>query len=498
MTDEIQLMANPACEVAPSLRDLLAVVFRQRRLVIGTFATIFLSVFLYGVIAPQYQSEMKILVRRGRVDPVVAPTPSQAELVHTGVAEEDLNSEVELLRDDEILGAIVNSAGPKKFSWLHPWDDEQESTARAIRRLKKRLTVEPLRKTSLIDVTYECSDRQVPARVLHALAGAYLERHAQVHRPSGESGFFDQQIAQSRQALEQAESQLVDFTRTSGVVAATFERDAALRQWSEAEEDQRQSTVSIATTAELIAKLQAKLGRLPERSVTLMKESDNPELMEKLKSRLLELELARTELLVKYDPAHRTVRQFDDEIAQAKAAIASAEQEPVREKASDNDVNHEWATSELLKHQVDLSGMQAHAAEEGRLLEHYRTSASELTEKAIQQERLMDNMKDAEQTYLLYVNKREEARIGDALDRGGILNVAIAEDPTEPALPQLSILGFAAIGVLAGGVVGIGAAFGNDYLNPAFRTPDEVLAYLRSPVLASLPRNPERRLSGRL
>jgi capsular polysaccharide biosynthesis protein len=33
-----------------------------------------------------------------------------------------------------------------------------------------------------------------------------------------------------------------------------------------------------------------------------------------------------------------------------------------------------------------------------------------------------------------------------------------------------------------------GLAFAADYLDPAFRTPDEVIAYLGAPVLASLPR----------
>jgi len=55
------------------LRDLLAVVFRQRRLALFSFVAVFFAVVLYGLIAPPYQSEMKVLVRRGGVDPVVTP-----------------------------------------------------------------------------------------------------------------------------------------------------------------------------------------------------------------------------------------------------------------------------------------------------------------------------------------------------------------------------------------------------------------------------------------
>jgi hypothetical protein len=91
----------------------------------------------------------------------------------------------------------------------------------------------------------------------------------------------------------------------------------------------------------------------------------------------------------------------------------------------------------------------------------------------------------------LYVNKREEARIGDALDEGGILNVMVAEPPTLPALPVRSEMGFSLIGLLLGGTVSASLAFAADSLSSAFRTPDEVALYLGAPVLASLPRGTE-------
>jgi capsular polysaccharide biosynthesis protein len=93
------------------------------------------------------------------------------------------------------------------------------------------------------------------------------------------------------------------------------------------------------------------------------------------------------------------------------------------------------------------------------------------------------------------VKKREQARMGDALDEGGIVNVAIAEKPVAPALPRWP----PAIVVLAGfaGAVasGTGAAFTADYLDPALRTPEEVTACLELPVLASLPGGRRTRLS---
>jgi capsular polysaccharide biosynthesis protein len=46
---------------------------------------------------------------------------------------------------------------------------------------------------------------------------------------------------------------------------------------------------------------------------------------------------------------------------------------------------------------------------------------------------------------------------------------------------------FGLIGVVLGGTLSTSLAFAADYLNPGFRTPDEVVAFLGTPVLASLP-----------
>ena len=281
----------------------------------------------------------------------------------------------------------------------------------------------------------------------------------------------------------------MDFSRDQGVISATSERDAALQKMSEADADDWQTQVSLAETTERVRALQAKLNLLPERTVTQVRNSDNLELMGKMKERLLELELQRTDLLEKFAPSYRPVQEVEQQIAAAKAAIVAEDQAPIREQTSDRNPDHAWAKSELLKAQVELSALGAHATAERTLLAYYRDTAHHLGAQAIQQEQLMDDLKEAEDKYLLYVNKREEARMGDALDRGGILNVAIAEQPTVPALPVLSVLSFAAIGLAGAATVSTSLAFVTDYLNPAFRTPDEITACLGTTVLASLPKS---------
>jgi len=239
---------------------------------------------------------------------------------------------------------------------------------------------------------------------------------------------------------------------------------------------------------ERVRRLQETFEKTPERTTTQIKTADNPQLLERMKSRLLELLLKRAELTTKFQPSYKLVQEVDRQIAETRTTIAAEELSPVKDETTDQDATHEWARAELAKGQVELSGLEARAQATRVMRSSYQQTAERLGDRAIVQEQLRRNLKAAEEKYLLYANKREEARIGDALDQGGILNVTIAEQPTAPALPSHSRAGLALLGFLFAGAVSTGMAFTADYLDPAFRTPDEVIAYLGTPVLASLPR----------
>jgi uncharacterized protein involved in exopolysaccharide biosynthesis len=217
--------------------------------------------------------------------------------------------------------------------------------------------------------------------------------------------------------------------------------------------------------------------------------SDNPQLLQQMKSTLLTLELKRTELLSKFDPTYRPVQEIEKQIRDTRAAIEGEKNAPIRDETTDQDPTYEWVKSELVKAQSELSGLKARAAANNGSLARYRSGARTLQQAAIDQQDLIQTAKTEEENYLLYRRKEEEARINDALDRGGILNVAIAEPPTVPVLPARSFWLYGLLSMFLAGTGSVGLAFTRDFLDPSFRTPDEVVGFLESPVLASLPKN---------
>jgi uncharacterized protein involved in exopolysaccharide biosynthesis len=207
-----------------------------------------------------------------------------------------------------------------------------------------------------------------------------------------------------------------------------------------------------------------------------------------LKAKLLELELKKTELLTKFQPSYPLVQQVQLEIDQARASISAEQLTPIREETTEKDPNYEWTKSELSKADVELGALCARERAIRGELALARSQAWQLGEASVRQQDLLRGMKTAEESYLLYAKKSEEARISEALDERGIVNVILAEPPVAPVLPKHSVWVWGAMGLCAATVASLGLALAVDYFDPAFRTPEEVVNCLHVPVLASLPR----------
>ena len=356
-----------------------------------------------------------------------------------------------------------------------------------MRKLTRCLDVEALKKSNLIQVSYKDTDPERAARVLSALASVYVSRHTSLQRPPGEIQFFAQQTEEYEKKLRQSETELVRFTHDRGVVSAALQRDIALQKLGEADAAYRQIDQDRVETERRMASLREQLKSFPSRSVTLKRWADNPQALEKMKTHLLELQLKRTELLTRFEPSYRLVQEVERQIADAQASIAAEALTPVRDETSDKDPNYEWARMELEKAQVQTDGLQARQSDAAAQVTSLRQLAQQMQSESVDQQDLMRAAKADEDNFLLYLRKREEARIGDVLDERHILNVAIVESPTVAALPvhPFALYFLGAFGLAA--AFSIGLAFSADYFDATIRTPDEALGLLEVPVLAWLP-----------
>jgi uncharacterized protein involved in exopolysaccharide biosynthesis len=351
------------------------------------------------------------------------------------------------------------------------------------------LSAELIAKSKMIELRYEAQDPQLAAKVLETLSSLYLEKHLAVHRPPVALDFFEQQTQQYQKDLAKAERRLAEFSSKTGVVSMELEKDITLRKLSDFETQLREAKTAERALEQRIQTLEKQAASTPARVVTQLRTTDNALLLQNLRSTLLTLEMRRTELLTKYEPGYRAVQEVDTQIAQAREAVAQAEKNSLRDEVTDLDRTRQWLDEELVRTRAELATTRARSIEIGKSVETYQQRASQINRNDFEQRDLNRAAKTAEENYLLYSRRQEEGRISDELDRKRVVNVAVAEAAIVPALPsspnwELNLI----LGFTLSLLVSLGLVFAVDFMDPSFRTPDEVEGYLGVPVLAALPR----------
>ena len=142
---------------------------------------------------------------------------------------------------------------------------------------------------------------------------------------------------------------------------------------------------------------------------------------------------------------------------------------------------------EMEKAQVQGDGLRARQSDAAAQVAALRQAAQQMQSDSVDQQDLLRTAKAEEDNYLLYLHKREEARIGDALDERRILNVAIVEPPAAPALPARSLPLYFLLAFGLAMAFSVAIAFTTEYFDPTIRTPDEAQVLMGVPVLAWLP-----------
>lgn len=481
---------------AISLRDLVAPLFRHKRVLIATFLIAFIAVLLAGVLVPpQFTSHMAILVNRERLDPLVTTgTAAQTITVGSPVSEEEINSEAELLKSRDVLEQVVlanglqDKVGGGFLNLLRPRQDEADKVERAVRSLAKKIKIGTTLKTNLIEASYSSPDPKLSYGVLSTLGNLYLEKHVAVHRPPGSYEFFAQETQKYQKALEDSETRLRQFGKQQGSAAPDLERTNLAVQVTSSIGQLHQAEEVIAADQQRIRSDQQQMQVTPARSET-KHDIDSPNLLlQNLGSSLLAAEMKRTQLLMKYDPSYPLVKEADEEIAEAKAAITNAEKTPFVSEETDRDPTFELLREDLARTETDLAAQRANVAAIKGSIQNLQSQMADLDQKAMTQQDLLRDVKANEDNYLLYLSKREQERTSDALDKTRIANVAIAVPPAIPALPTHTFQFIAILGLVLATVLSIATAYITDYFDPSFHTPAQLIDFLDIPVVVAVPR----------
>lgn len=484
-----------------SVRDVAGVLFCHKLLICVTFLTVALGTALVTFLMPnEYESRMKILVKNTRSDVQITPGATMGttgNYLENEVSENQINSEVALLTSGDLMNQVVTEVGlygrkpglGARLGLKEAATSQAGQVEEASAQLAKDLSITAVKKANIIEVKYTSGSPETAAAVLRKLQDLYLEKHLKLHRPPGTYEFFKGQADNNEAQLREAERHLSSFQQSMNVVSLTQQKEQTVQKLTEAKSKLLETNAFLREVNDRIAKVQQQLETIQPRIVTQSRALPNQYSVERLNTMIVELQNRRTQLLTKFRPEDRLVKEVDQQIRTTRAALEKATGETVTEQSTDLNPLRQTLETERARARVDQAGAQGRQEMLAAQVSQYEAQLSRLEGITAEYEDLNRKVKQNADNFQLYKQKEEEARITDELDQNKITNVSIAEAPVQPQMPvrpnrPLNLI----MGLFLGALLAAGSVVIAEFTRDTVLTPRELEAFANAKVLASVPK----------
>jgi len=484
----------------PSLRDLFYIVFKHKIQILAFFfATVFVVTLMTFMSKPTYEASSQILVKVGREN-VYVPTTGNMNPVVRVDREEQLNSEIEILKGRSLAEEVVKSIGPKviyknlrvKESGIQGATanaNQQEMLVdKATLNLQKELEVKGIKKSNVIEVSFKHQNPKMAAIVVNDMVKFFLDRHLEVHKNPRSYKFFKEQSQAYKDKLRKTENRLQALKAKYDVTSLEEEKRLYLTQEADLKNDLNQTIVQEAETKNRVIQIRQQLG-ITQKTISQGREVEhNPYLINTFEARLVELELKERELSGKYPDQNRLVQNVREEIRIVRNKLKEQDGKRYGKTIFGPNTIYQQLQEALFRNEADLMAFSAKKATQIAQLAEFRTKIEKLNQVEMELNQIQNQLDVDQENYRLYLTKFEESRISNAMDAEKIANVSVLESaipPLKPVSPKVRLN--LALGAFLGMFGGFFLAFFMEYLDDSLDRPEDVEQSLNLPVLVSIP-----------
>ncbi len=350
-----------------------------------------------------------------------------------------------------------------------------------------RLQAASIKHTNVIAVVYTGYDPKWSANFVNDLLKHHVARIAELNEKASAGSFYEEQSRLLAVRWQETREALSSFQREQGASLLAGDETYLRSVLSEFEASLAQTETRRLELAAMSGFLKEELELLPLRITSESRITEN-EAVGYLSSRILELEIERSELLSRYRPTSIRVTALDDQIEQAKKLLETKQSETLAEYVTEENPARNSLKQQLLEIETELRGAAAKEAALQDQIFDYRDRLHLLEGLGTELERLKGDVANAKQAYQAYSKKEEEARLSSSLDSSGIVNVSIIEpaEPPKRAVPSKA-RGYIVIGCAAGFFLGVVLAFLRDWLDPSLKGSAQAYRLSGIPIIAEIP-----------
>ncbi|MBI5750784.1 MAG: chain length determinant protein EpsF [Hydrogenophilales bacterium] len=324
-------------------------------------------------------------------------------------------------------------------------------------RMLRALEVQPSRESTLIQVEYKGADPQFAATVANAFAQAYIQTNLELRVEPARltTTWFDAQIKQLRDNLEQAQAKLSAYQKEQGVVASDERIDVETARLAELSS---QFVVAQAQTYDSVS-------RRNQSHEALADVMNNP-MVQGLKADLARSEIKLSEMESKFGKNHPQYQRLQTEVDTLRGKLDT------EIKTATQTVS----TTARLSQQRESDFRGALAAQKARVL----STKQKRDEMSV----LLRDVENAQQLFDQATRRNGQTRLESQTTHTDIAVLNPAVPPAKPSSPKILLNLMASL--VLGGFLGLGLGFLMEMIDRRIRSEQDLVEALDIPVLGVL------------
>jgi polysaccharide export outer membrane protein len=450
------------------------VLARRRRLVGSVVGGLLLACLLYCLIAPnQYEASARVELRATPISALSLGAPETFGAVSIPPAPLQQETLANVFRSDQLAWKVITglklyqapgfmgwSAG--KYPDFHAEAPAADAQAWLLERFQKRLHVETLPRTLLIQIRFRCRDAALSANVVNALIAAYGQQdtESRVQATLQASQWLDSQLKELKARGEQDQLRLAAFQREHGLLNTP-------EMMANGQPGETQHTSALLELDELGRELvAASTDRILREAQYRAASQGDPELVIASDPRLqAESGNFATALLQQIHAQHSQLEQ-----EQAQLNIEHGPNFPrvveVRRQLQDLDRQKQAEDAKLVER---FRGAWQTAVDREQLvrknLEEATGEGMKANEAAAEYAAMREEANADHELYVQVLEKAEEAGLAAGIQGSNISVVDYARQPVKPVTPDLPL--YMAITLFAGLWLAVGGALLMESIRPS-------------------------------
>jgi capsular exopolysaccharide synthesis family protein len=474
-------------EAVPDLLEYWRVI--QKRY--ATVLLALLAVLMIGLFAtfrgkPVYEARALIEIQKENPD-----VPTLQELFQIeGVSDAYIETQNRILKSENLARRVITQLGLEKLpefarrsgSWQIAREKPAPEPMRAefgvisgtdktvpeevLKNFEERLTVEPVKRSRLIEVTFESNDPNIAAQVVNTLTSAYIDANLEARWQAAQkaSDWLSQQLLGMKAKLEKSEDELQKYGRSNGLLFLETEKGTSENIVVQRLRELQQELTK--AQADRYAK-ESLYRLLEERNYAELPGVFDNKLIQELTARLADLQREQSRLSANFNPSYPRVKELQSQIDESKAML-----DEERARAAAGIAN-------------DYKAAVSHEAMLQQAFMEQERQANDIAGKSVQYNILKREADTNKQLYVGLLEKLKETGVSSSLKASNIRVVDPAYPPKKFARPR--ILLDLSITLIVGMCLGIAAAFLQEHLDNTLKSSEDIERFLQIPSLGAVP-----------